>query len=119
MAGIAAATRYARREIPESSPPEPRPWRTSELQALNVPTAGGVGLNGSSPELVAAIEAAVADGRTVINLSLGEPQIADTTRSRGRARRGRRSGVVAGVAAGNEYEVLGRGSVGPRTAERR
>ena len=43
-------------------------------KALTVPTAS-VGLNGNSPELVAAIEAAVADGMDVINLSLGEPEV--------------------------------------------
>ncbi len=44
-------------------------------KALTVPTASGVGLDGNSPELVAAIEAAVADGMDVINLSIGEAEI--------------------------------------------
>ena len=88
-------------------------------KALTVPTAGGVGLNGSSPELVAAIEAAVADGMDVINLSLGEPQVEPEHDAVARALdAAAAAGVVPVVAAGNEYEVLGRGSVGsPGTAE--
>jgi subtilisin family serine protease len=44
-------------------------------KALSVPTDANVGLDGNAPELVAAIEAAVADGMDVINMSLGEPEI--------------------------------------------
>ena len=44
-------------------------------KALTIPTDADVGLDGNSPELVAAIEAAVADGMDVINMSLGEPEI--------------------------------------------
>ena len=44
-------------------------------KALTIPTDADVGLDGNSPELAAAIEAAVADGMDVINLSLGEPEI--------------------------------------------
>ena len=44
-------------------------------KALTIPTDADVGLDGNSPELVAAIEAAVADGMDVINISLGEPEI--------------------------------------------
>ena len=46
-----------------------------QLQGPDVPTDAGVGLDGNAPEIVAAIEAAVADGMDVINLSLGEPEI--------------------------------------------
>ena len=45
-------------------------------KALSVPTDAGVGLDGNAPEIVAAIEAAVADGMDIINLSIGEPEIA-------------------------------------------
>ena len=44
-------------------------------KALTVPTDADVGLDGNAPEIVAAIEAAVADGMDVINLSIGEPEI--------------------------------------------
>src|SRR6185436_8469492 len=43
-------------------------------KVLTVPTPG-VGLNGNSPEIVKGIDAAVADGMNVINLSLGEPEV--------------------------------------------
>ena len=52
-----------------------RPRLHRQLQALTIPTAAGLGLNGNAPEIVAAIEAAVADGLDVINLSIGEPEI--------------------------------------------
>ena len=87
-------------------------------KALTVPTASGLGLNGNSPELVAAIEAAVADGMDVINLSLGEPEVTPEYDAVARALdAAAAAGVVPVVAAGNDYEVLGRGSVGsPGTA---
>ena len=87
-------------------------------KALTVPTASGLGLNGNSPELVAAIEAAVADGMDVINLSLGEPEVEPEHDAVARALdAAAAAGVVPVVAAGNDYEVLGRGSVGsPGTA---
>src|SRR5207249_3451243 len=47
-------------------------------RALTVPTDSGVGKDGNAPEIVAAIEAAVADGMNVINLSIGEPEIEPT-----------------------------------------
>ena len=44
-------------------------------KALTVPTAG-FGLDGNSPEIAKAIDQAVADGMNVINLSIGEPEVA-------------------------------------------
>ena len=44
-------------------------------KVLSIPTVSGFGLNGNSPEIIAAIEAAVRDGMDVINLSLGEAEI--------------------------------------------
>ena len=75
------------------------------------------GLVGNAGEIAAAIEAAVRDGMDVINLSLGEPEIEpgedpSSTAIDGAAERGRRPVV----AAGNSFEELGRGSVGPRHA---
>src|SRR5579864_5741803 len=57
-------------------------------KVLTIPTAD-FGLDGNSPEIAAGIEAAVRDGMNVINLSLGEPVIA----------------------AGNEFDDGGRGTV--------
>ena len=82
-------------------------------KALTVPTDADVGLDGNSPELVAAIEAAVADGMDVINLSLGEPEIEPSRDIVALALdAASRAGVVPVVAAGNDFEEFGRGSVG-------
>jgi subtilisin family serine protease len=78
--------------------------------ALTVPSE--FGLNGNSPELVAAIEAAVADGMDVINLSLSEAEIEPSRDLVALALdRAARAGVVPVVAGGNSYDELGRGSV--------
>ena len=80
-------------------------------KALTIPTAA-FGLNGNSPEIVAAIEAAVSDGMNVINLSIGEPEIAprnDIVAKAVNAASG--AGVVVVAAAGNEYNENGKGSV--------
>jgi subtilisin family serine protease len=82
-------------------------------KALTVPTDSGVGLNGNSPEIVAAIEAAVADGMDVINLSLGEPEIDPARDAVARALdNAAAAGVVPVVAAGNDFFELGSGSIG-------
>lgn len=81
-------------------------------KALAVPTPG-VGLNGNSPEIAAAIEAAVKDGMDVINLSLGEPEIEPTRDLVVRAiNAAADAGVVPAIAAGNDFGDFGRGSVG-------
>ena len=78
--------------------------------ALTVPSE--FGLNGNSPELVAAIEAAVADGMDVINLSLSEAEIEPSRDLVALALdRAARAGVVPVVAGGNSFDELGRGSV--------
>src|SRR5688572_9995120 len=81
-------------------------------KALTIPTESNVGLDGNSPELVAAIEAAVADGMDVINMSLGEPEIEPSrdivVRALGAAAR---AGVVPVVSAGNDFDEFGRGSI--------
>jgi subtilisin family serine protease len=89
-------------------------------KALTVPTVSGVGLNGNSPEIVAAIEAAVADGMDVINLSLGEPQIdPDRDAVAIALDNAAAGGVIPVVAAGNDFLELGVGSVAsPATAAR-
>lgn len=88
-------------------------------KALTVPTPG-VGLNGNSPEIAAAIEAAVRDGMNVINLSLGEPEIEPSRDLVVRAiNAAADAGVVPAIAAGNDFGDFGRGSVGsPGTASK-
>jgi hypothetical protein len=77
-----------------------------------VRTDSGLSPNGNSPELVAAIEAAVADGMDVINLSLGEPEIEPRRDIVALALdAAAAAGVVPVVAAGNDYNDAGAGSV--------
>ena len=81
-------------------------------KALSVPTDADVGLDGNAAELVAAIEAAVADGMDVINLSLGEPEVEPTRDLVALALDGAaRAGVIPVVAAGNDFEEFGKGSL--------
>ncbi len=86
-------------------------------KALTIPTPG-FGLNGNAPELAAAVEAAVRDGMDVINLSLGEPEIEPSRDLVAEALNGAAdAGVVPVVAAGNDFDAFGRGSVSsPGTA---
>ena len=80
-------------------------------RVLTIPTAQ-FGLDGNSPEIVAGIEAAVRDGMNVINLSLGEPEITPSRDIVVQAIDGAaRAGVVPVIAAGNEFDVLGYGSI--------
>jgi subtilisin family serine protease len=80
-------------------------------KALTVPTSC-CGLDGNSPEIVKAIDQAVADGMDVINLSLGEPEIDPTRDIVARAIDGAaRAGVVPCIAAGNDGGSLGEGSI--------
>ncbi len=81
-------------------------------KALTVPTDADVGLDGNAPEIVAAIEAAVADGMDVINLSLGEPEIEPSRDVVALALDGAAAaGVVPVVAAGNDFDDYGMGSL--------
>ncbi len=81
-------------------------------KALTVPTDAGLGLDGNAPEIVAAIEAAVADGMDVINLSIGEPEIEPSRDLVALALdAAAAAGVVPVVAAGNDFEEFGRGSL--------
>jgi subtilisin family serine protease len=80
-------------------------------KVLTYPTEN-FGLNGNAPEIAAGVEAAVSDGMDVINLSLGEAEIDPardlvTTAIDAAAD----AGVVPVIAAGNDYEDFGRGSV--------
>ncbi len=80
-------------------------------KALTVPTPG-FGLDGNSAEIAAAIEAAVADGMNVINLSLGEPEVNPARDLVVQAIEGAAAaGVVPVIAAGNDFDEFGYGSV--------
>jgi subtilisin family serine protease len=87
-------------------------------KALTIPSPG-FGLNGNSPELAAAVEAAVRDGMDVINLSIGEPEVEPSRDLVVRALNAAAdAGVVSAVAAGNDGE-FGLGAVGsPASAEK-
>ncbi|MBV8480011.1 MAG: S8 family serine peptidase, partial [Actinobacteria bacterium] len=80
-------------------------------KVLTIPTAE-FGLDGNSPEIAAGIEQAVKDGMNVINLSLGEPEIQPQRDIVVQALdAAAAAGVVPVVAAGNEFDSAGRGSI--------
>jgi subtilisin family serine protease len=80
-------------------------------KALTIPTPG-FGLDGNSAELAAAVEAAVADGMNVINMSLGEPEVEPSRDVLVQAIEGAAAaGVVPVIAAGNDFTEFGYGSV--------
>jgi len=111
VAGIAAGNANTLANGARISGVAPRAY-LGNYKALTIPTDADVGLDGNSPELVAAIEAAVKDGMNVINLSLGEPEIEPRRDIVAAAlSAATRAGVVAVVAAGNDYAEFGRGSV--------
>ncbi len=112
VAGIAAGNANTLAVGTRISGVAPRAY-LGNYKALTIPTDADVGLDGNSPELVAAIEAAVADGMDVINMSLGEPEIEPSRDIVVQAlAAAARAGVVSVVAAGNDFEEFGRGSVG-------
>jgi subtilisin family serine protease len=77
-----------------------------------VATTSGLSPNANSPAIVAAIEAAVADGMDVINFSGGEPEIEPSRDIVALALdAAAAAGVVPVVAAGNDYSDVGAGSV--------
>ena len=80
-------------------------------KALTIPTPG-FGLDGNAAEIAAAIEAAVSDGMNVINLSIGEPEVDPKRDIVVQALDGAAAaGVVPVVAAGNDFDDFGYGSV--------
>jgi subtilisin family serine protease len=81
-------------------------------KALTVPTKD-YGLDGNSPEIAKAIDQAVADGMNVINLSIGEPEVEPRRDIVVQALdNAAAAGVVPVVAAGNDFDATGLGSVG-------
>ena len=112
VAGIAAGNANTLAEGTRISGVAPRAY-LGNYKALTIPTDADVGLDGNSPELAAAIEAAVADGLAVINMSLGEPEIEPSRDIVVQAlAAAARAGVVSVVAAGNDFADFGRGSIG-------
>jgi minor extracellular serine protease Vpr len=93
----------------------PRAW-LGNYRVFTVPTPAGV--QAFTPELIAAFEAAVRDGMDVVNFSGGGPEtdpvndaLIDTIRNVAAA------GVVPVIAAGNDRDSFGLGTVGsPGTA---
>ncbi|CAN5814216.1 hypothetical protein BH18ACT13_BH18ACT13_09150 [soil metagenome] len=85
-----------------------------------VGTDSGLSPNGNAPEIVAAIEAAVRDGMDVLNLSIGQPELEPRRDVVAMALdAAAAAGVVSAVAAGNDFNDLGAGSVSsPANSER-
>ncbi|MCY7303917.1 MAG: S8 family serine peptidase [Thermoleophilia bacterium] len=111
VAGIAAGNAGTIANGTSISGVAPRAY-IGNYNALSVPTDADVGLDGNAAELVAAIESAVADGMDVINLSLGEPEVEPTRDLVALALDGAaRAGVIPVVAAGNDFDEFGKGSV--------
>ncbi len=88
----------------------PRAW-LGNYRALAVPDPV-YGAVGSTAEFVAAVDAAVHDGMNVINLSIGGTEIDPTSDGLVKAVQGAvAAGVVVVIAAGNDRELLGYGSI--------
>jgi subtilisin family serine protease len=120
VAGIAAGDPNTTATIPGARPKvsgiAPDAY-LGNYKVLTVPTSD-FGLDGNSPEIAKGIEEAVRDGMDVINLSLGEPEIEPSRDIVVAAIDGAAdAGVVPVVAAGNDFDDAGKGSVGsPGTA---
>jgi subtilisin family serine protease len=114
VAGIAAGEYGTPTESHGGSPISgiaPRAY-LGNYKALTVPTTD-YGLDGNSPELAKAIDQAVADGMNVINFSIGEPEVQPQRDIVVQALdNAAAAGVVPVVAAGNDYDIAGLGSVG-------
>ena len=111
VAGIAAGNRDTLAEGARISGIAPRAY-IGNYKVLTVPTDANVGLDGNAPEIVAAIEAAVTDGMDVINLSIGEPEIEPSRDVVALALdAAAAAGVVPVVAAGNDFDDFGLGSL--------
>jgi subtilisin family serine protease len=119
VAGIAAGNAGTPTSLgPVVSGVAPRAY-IGNYRVMTVPSEN-VGLNGNAPEIVRGIEAAVADGMDVINLSLGQPEVEPTRDVVALALdAAAAAGVVPVAAAGNSRGSFGQGSVGsPASASR-
>src|SRR5439155_2003145 len=111
VAGIAAGDHATTAKGVQISGVAPRAY-VGNYKALTIPTPG-FGLDGNSAEIAAAIDAAVADGMNVINLSIGEPEVEPARDLVVKAIDGAAAaGVVPVVAAGNDFDPFGYGSIG-------
>lgn len=110
VAGIAAGDHGARDGSHVLSGVAPAAY-IGNYKALTVPTPD-FGLDGNAAEIAAAIEAAVSDGMNVINLSIGEPEVEPSRDLVVVALdNAAKAGVVPVVAAGNDFDPLGYGTV--------
>ena len=118
VAGIAAGNNGTRASGVIVSGIAPKAY-LGNYKVLTIPTPR-FGPDGNAPEIAKGIEAAVADGMDVINLSLGEPEIEQSRDIVVKAINGAAAaGVVPAIAAGNDFDTFGRGSVGsPGSAPR-
>ncbi len=118
VAGIAAGNARTQATDRTVSGVAPRAY-IGNYKAL-VGTDSGLSPNGNAPEIVAAIEAAVRDGMDVLNLSIGQPELEPSRDVVARALdAAAAAGVVSVVAAGNDFNDLGAGSVSsPANSER-
>ena len=117
-AGNAGTTAPAGRDHPQTAGlggVAPRA-QIGNYRVFNIPT--GIGHVGNTPEIVAAFEAAVADGMHVINFSGGGPQTDPLSDALVEAVRNVvAAGVVPVISAGNDRDDYGLGSAGsPGTA---
>jgi hypothetical protein len=112
VAGIAAGD-YTVGAVPGRGPLSgvaPKAY-LGNYKALSTPTSE-FGLIENSVEVIAAIEAAVRDGMDVINMSLGEIEVGPSRAILDQAVDGAaEAGVVPAIAAGNDFDEFGRGSV--------
>lgn len=108
--GLTAPGEAGRPTVTGLSGVAPRAW-LGNYRALAVPDPI-YGAIGSTADIVAAVDAAVADGMDVINLSIGGTEIDPASDALVRAVQGASAaGVVVVIAAGNERELLGYGSI--------
>ncbi|HEU5477241.1 MAG TPA: S8 family serine peptidase, partial [Gaiellaceae bacterium] len=117
-AGVAGTTAPAGRDHPSVSGLRgvaPRAW-LGNYRVFTVPTP--LGDEADTPEIVAAFEAAVQDGMDVINFSGGGPETDPANDALIKAVKSvSAAGVVPVIAAGNDRDQYGDGSVGsPGTA---
>jgi subtilisin family serine protease len=108
--GLTAPGELGRPQVRGLSGVAPKAW-LGNYRGLSQPDPV-YGSVGSTADLVAAVDAAVADGMDVINLSIGGTEIDPSADALVRAVQGAvASGVVVVIAAGNERESLGYGSI--------
>jgi subtilisin family serine protease len=115
IAGTTAPSGLDHPETPGLSGIAPRAW-LGNYRVFTVPTP--IGHVANTPEIVAAFEAAVADGMDVINFSGGGPESDPTTDAMVETvRNTAAAGVVPVISAGNDRDEFGYGTAGsPGTA---